>query len=71
MPEIIPAELSVTDGVRCLTYSNRLVAESMQYQAMVLTTPDNVMKPFVLNERSHLANKEKQRFFKNVIIRVM
>ncbi|ATF08747.1 hypothetical protein BTN50_0207 [Candidatus Enterovibrio altilux] len=54
--KIIVAELSAFNAVNSevyLTCFNKLSEESMQYQAMELTIPDNVMKPFVLNEWVH------------------
>ncbi|WP_394336762.1 hypothetical protein [Candidatus Enterovibrio altilux] len=40
----------------------------MRHHEILLATPDNVMKPFVLNERFHSFYKEKDQFFSNEII---
>ncbi|ATF10479.1 hypothetical protein BTN50_2070 [Candidatus Enterovibrio altilux] len=38
---------------------------------MGLTTPDNVTKPFVLNERFRSYNQKKEQFFENEVIRIV
>nr|WP_263363234.1 hypothetical protein [Candidatus Enterovibrio luxaltus] len=55
--------------VQCyLTYSNQFVEKLLKYQAMRLTTPDNITKLFTLNERLHSSHQEgKQLFWKEVI----
>nr|WP_235610975.1 hypothetical protein [Candidatus Enterovibrio luxaltus] len=43
----------------------------MKHQAIKLTTPDNVTRPFVLNERFQSFHKEKEQLFRNKVIRII
>nr|WP_161492908.1 hypothetical protein [Candidatus Enterovibrio luxaltus] len=45
-----------------LICSNRPTVELTPYQVMVLTPPDNVTKPFVLNERFQSFPKKRINF---------
>ncbi|ATF09224.1 hypothetical protein [Candidatus Enterovibrio altilux] len=60
--EIIAAELSISDVITVkfyLTSSHRPAEKSIQSQPVVLTTPNNVTKPFILNEQFHSCHQEK------------
>ncbi|ATF09750.1 hypothetical protein BTN50_1264 [Candidatus Enterovibrio altilux] len=43
----------------------------MKYQLMVLTTPSNMAKPFVLNDQFYSYHQEKEQFFWNEVIFVI
>ncbi|ATF09124.1 hypothetical protein BTN50_0602 [Candidatus Enterovibrio altilux] len=58
----------MTDGEVLLNWLKQPRRKIIQYQAMVLATPDNLMKPFVLNERFHLPHEDTEQFLKNEII---
>ncbi|ATF09012.1 hypothetical protein BTN50_0483 [Candidatus Enterovibrio altilux] len=63
MHEIIASELSASNATNSevLSTGARLVEKSMKYQSMVLTTPSNLTKPFVLNEWFHSTHQDKKR----------
>ncbi|ATF09254.1 hypothetical protein BTN50_0740 [Candidatus Enterovibrio altilux] len=71
---MITTEFSASNVTDCEALPNLLkqtTAKSMKYQPMVLTIPDNITKPFVLNEQFHSFHQEKEQLFKNEAIQVI